>query len=315
MAPLDGRARATLPDSAFAYIDSKGRRRLPINDAAHVRNALARFQQTAFEADAVRERARQRLLRAARKFGVSPLGFFDGQLQQERRIAELKARAAKAARLPRGTVTFLLADIEGSTKLTRLLGDDYPVLLQELWQQIRKTVRAVGGEEVDIRGDEYFAVFRRPLDALNGAVGIQLSMRRKQWPKGVDLRVRIGLHTGSPTISDAAYVGITVHSAARVCSAGHGGQILLSSAAQEAMVRSLPAGIRLRELGRYALAGLAQPESLFQVETAGLMLDFPRLRAKLAPRSRAPRGAVLDFGSEELPLWPSASTTPSKTRS
>ena len=118
-----------------------------------------------------------------------------------------------------------------------------------------------------------------------------------------------------PIAGDDGWDHPTVHSAARVCSAGHGGQILLSFAAQEAMATSLPAGIRLRELGRYSLAGLAEPESLFQVETAGLMSDFPRLRAKLAPRSRARRGAVLDFGNQELPLWPSASTTRSKTRS
>ena len=79
MPPLDATSRARLPDSAFAYIDSQGRRRLPINDASHVRNALARFDQTGFEDDAARERARQRLLRAAKRYGLVPLGFFDGR--------------------------------------------------------------------------------------------------------------------------------------------------------------------------------------------------------------------------------------------
>ena len=105
MPQLGATARAHLPDTAFAYIDSRGQRRLPIHDASHVRNALARFEQVAFEDDAARERARQRLLRAAKKYGIVPLGFFDGQLRKERQQTEIKARARDIASLPRGTVT------------------------------------------------------------------------------------------------------------------------------------------------------------------------------------------------------------------
>ena len=83
--PLDARQRASLPDSAFAYIDSRGRRRLPINDAAHVRNTLARFNQVVFEDEAARDKARTRLLRAATKFGVVPIGFVSAQLQPQRK--------------------------------------------------------------------------------------------------------------------------------------------------------------------------------------------------------------------------------------
>src|SRR5437867_11385298 len=79
--------RSRLPDRAFAYIDSRGRRRLPVHDKAHVRNALARFNQVAFEDDAARERARTRLLNAAKKYGIVPVGFITGQLQSERRHA------------------------------------------------------------------------------------------------------------------------------------------------------------------------------------------------------------------------------------
>ena len=105
MPQLAASARARLPDSAFAYVDSQKRRRLPIHDASHVRNALARFDQTTFEDDAARERARQRLLRAAKKYGIVPLGFFDGQLRKERLQTEITARARDIASLPRGTVT------------------------------------------------------------------------------------------------------------------------------------------------------------------------------------------------------------------
>jgi class 3 adenylate cyclase len=282
VAPLDARARAALSDSNFAYIDSKGRRRLPINDPAHTRNALARFEQTAFESDAARERARIRLLRAAKKFGIAPLGFFDGQLRKERRQGQIDANSAKIARLPTGIVTFLLADVEGSTPLARRLGDEWPVMLQALWQLMRRNLRASGGEEVDVRGDEYFAVFRRAGDAVRGAIRAQLAIARYAWP-GDQIKVRIGLHTGLPTIADAAYVGITVHTVARVCSAGHGGQVLLSTATYTALRGEKANDVSYRELGSYRLAGLAEPEVLYQLLASGLASEFPRLRARLAP--------------------------------
>src|SRR5688572_19573745 len=110
MARLGAKERGQLPDSAFAYIDSGGNRRLPIHDGAHVRNALARFGQVAFEAEAARDRARSRLLRAAKKHGIMPIGFISAQLEPQRK-------------LPKGNVTFLLTDIEGSTELLSRLDD------------------------------------------------------------------------------------------------------------------------------------------------------------------------------------------------
>ena len=110
MPSLNTKTRATLKDSAFAYIDSQGRRRLPIHDAAHVRNALARFEQVAFEDDRARERARVKLLRAAKKHGIVPLGFFDGQIRKERAAVQTRARTAEMSRWPRGSVTFLFTD-------------------------------------------------------------------------------------------------------------------------------------------------------------------------------------------------------------
>jgi class 3 adenylate cyclase len=268
--PLDSSTRARLPDSSFAYIDSQGRRRLPINDVSHVRNALARFDQVDFEDDAARERARERLLRAAKKHGIVPLGFFDGQLR--------KAGAANVRSLPRGTVTFLLTDMEGSTRLLQRLGDDYAGLLRDVRTVIRTSVRAASGQEVDARADEFFAVFRRPTHALEAALAIQRSLREKTWPGKSEVRVRIGMHTGRPTLTDTGYVGIAVHLAARVCYASHGGQILLSSAAHEAFTERLATGIAFRSLGRFSLHGLAEPEALFQVSAADLPAKFPRPR-------------------------------------
>jgi class 3 adenylate cyclase len=268
--PLSATARARLSDSAFAYIDAQGRRRLPINDISHVRNALARFDQVDFEDDAARERARERLLRAAKKHGIVPLGFFDGQLR--------KARGANVRSLPRGTVTFLLTDIEGSTKLLERLGDDYTGLLRDVRAMIRASVRSASGYEVDARADEFFAVFRRPTQALDAALAIQRALLKKAWPQKADVRVRIGMHTGRPTLTDTGYVGIAVHIAARVCWASHGGQILLSSAAHASFVEHLAEGIAFRSLGRYSLHGVAEPEALWQVDAADLRAKFPRPR-------------------------------------
>jgi class 3 adenylate cyclase len=267
---LSATARARLPDSLFAYVDSQGRRRLPINDASHVRNALARFDQVDFEDDTARERARERLLRAAKKYGIVPLGFFDGQLR--------KARGANVRSLPRGTVTFLLTDIEGSTRLLQRLGDDYAGLLRDVRGAIRTSVRAASGLEVDARADEFFAVFRRPPHALDAALAIQRSLRDKTWPQRAEVRVRIGMHTGRPTLTDTGYVGLAVHVAARVCYASHGGQILLSSAAHESFTEHLAEGLGFRRLGRFSLHGVAEPEALFQVTAADLRAKFPRPR-------------------------------------
>jgi class 3 adenylate cyclase len=280
---LSATARARLPDSSFAYIDSQGRRRLPINDVSHVRNALARFDQVDFEDDAARERARERLLRAAKKHGIVPLGFFDGQLR--------KAGAAHVRLLPRGTVTFLLTDIEGSTRLLQRLGDEYAGLLREVRTVIRTSVRATSGHEVDARADEFFAVFRRPAHALEAALAIQRSLRERTWPRKSDVRVRIGMHTGRPTLTDSGYVGIAVHIAARVCWASHGGQILLSSAAREAFTERLVEGVTLRSLGRFSLHGVAEPERLFQVDAADLRAKFPRPRT-IGPIRTSQRGLV-----------------------
>lgn len=290
MATLDARARARLRDSSFAYIDSHGRRRLPINDASHVRNALSRFDQTPFEDDPAREQARRRLLKAAKRYGIAPLGFFDGQLRKERRQGEIKAQAADVASLPRGTVTFLFTDIERSTLLLQRLGDAYAALLRDVRTIIRTNVRHTGGHEVDARADEFFAVFQRPARALAAALAIQRDLRKRDWPEGLEVRLRIGVHTGRPTLGEAGYVGIAVHTAARVCSAAHGGQILLSSAAHNALDRGHADGLAFRALGRYFLAGLPEPDALFQVEAAGLIAKFPRPRARAAPESTRGRG-------------------------
>jgi class 3 adenylate cyclase len=279
---LDSRTRARLPDSAFAYIDSTRRRRLPINDEAHVRNALARFNQTSFEDEAARDRARTRLLRAAKKYGIVPVGFMTGQLVNVRVQAEVAAHAGEKRALPTGLVTFLLTDIEDSTGLLRTMGSRYGRLLRDLRSMLGAEVRTYDGRVVDTRADELFAVFKRARAALGAAVAIERKVLGRSWPGDVRVRVRIGLHTGRPALTETGYVGLSVHVAARVCRAAHGGQIVLSRSAHDAIASSAPPGIVMRDLGMHRLQGLPGLEPLFQAETADLPHDFPGPRTASA---------------------------------
>jgi class 3 adenylate cyclase len=268
VARLSAKERAQLPDSAFAYIDSDGRRRLPINDAAHVRNALARFGQVAFEDDDARDRARIRVLRAAKKHGIMPIGFISAQLQPLRK-------------LPTGHVTFLLTDIEGSTELLARLDDRYRPLLTDVRRLVRAAVRSAGGREVSVTGDEHFAAFEAAPAAVDAALAIQRAMRAATWPGESDVRLRVGLHRGRPTLTDTGYVGISVHAAARICFAAHGGQIVVSSAVRTAVIEALTDGVSLRSLGAWRFRGLPEPMDLFQVHAGDLPADFPPLRSAI----------------------------------
>jgi class 3 adenylate cyclase len=266
MPPLRAKERAQLPDSAFAYIDSRGKRRLPIHDATHVRNALARFGQVAFEDEAARDRARSRLLRAAKKHGIMPIGFISAQLEPQRKF-------------PRGHVTFLLTDIECSTELLAQLGDRYAELLADVRRRVRAAVGTTGGHQVSARGDDVFAVFEAAPAAVEAALDIQRSMQTGGWPDGSDVRLRIGLHRGRPALTDTGYVGLSVHAAARICFAAHGGQVVMSAAVRTAVDDALPDGVRLQSLGAWRFRGLPEPVDMFQVQASDLASDFPPLRS------------------------------------
>lgn len=310
MARLRPRKRADLPDRAFAYVDARGRRRLPIHDKAHVRNALARFNQVDFENDAARERARKRLLNAAKKYGIVPVGFITGQLQTEREhaAAQIRATAIDAAALPTGLVTLLMSDIEASTILLRKLGDGYGALLNDVRELLRTAVSRAGGREIDARADEFFAVFERPGAAIETAVAVQRELSTRTWPDRLEVRVRLGIHSGRPTLTDVGYIGLAVHTTARVCAAAHGGQIVASAATRAAIGTSPPSGIRFRSLGRHRLPGLAEPELLLQVQAPGLRATFPPPRSERRRGPRRPadnrRSARAETGQLELPEPP-----------
>jgi class 3 adenylate cyclase len=274
--PLDSATRGKLPNSAFAYVDGQGRRRLPIHDAAHVRNALARFGQVTFEDDDARERARVRVLRAAKKFGIVPVGFITGQLHAEREQGRRRAR--EPVPLPSGFVTMLMTDIEDSTALVHRLGEGYQELLDEVCGILRESVERRGGQVVETRADEFFAVFESPAGALDAAVAAQRELQARTWVDGVHVRVRVGIHSGWPTRTETNYIGMAVHTAARVCTAAHGAQIVVTGDTREALTGTVPEGVRFRSLGQFRLRGIPEPMSLFQVVTKGLTARFPDLR-------------------------------------
>jgi predicted ATPase len=164
--------------------------------------------------------------------------------------------------LPTGTVTFLFTDIEGSTRLLQELGDGYADVLAEHHRALRAAWRLHDGVEVDTQGDAFFVAFGRASEAVAAAADAQLALADGP------VRVRMGLHTGEPTLSDQGYVGIDVHRAARIAAAGHGGQVLLSQATADLV------GAEVRDLGLHRLKDLSAPERLFQLGTE----TFPPLK-------------------------------------
>lgn len=181
---------------------------------------------------------------------------------------------------PTGVITLLFTDIEASTRLVQLLGPRYPDLLAEHHQILRQTITAWDGAVVDTQGDAFFAVFTQAQDALAAAISIQRSLVTQTWPDGLQVRVRMGLHTGEPSLTqDGYYVGLDIHRAARVCSAGHGGQVLLTQATCNLVLADLPFGVSLRDLGNHRLKDLDRPERLYQLVIPDLPADFPAVRS------------------------------------
>src|SRR3954451_4660038 len=179
------------------------------------------------------------------------------------------------AELPSGTVTFLFTDIEGSTRLLARLRDRYADVLGEHQRLLRVAFDRHGGHEVGTEGDSLFMAFPRARSAVAAAVAAQRALACQRWPEGVDLRVRMGIHTGEAGLWDGDYVGLDVHRAARICSAGHGGQMLISRSTHELVADELPAHVALCDIGRHRLKGLDRPEHLFQIVAGDLPADFP----------------------------------------
>jgi DNA-binding SARP family transcriptional activator len=200
--------------------------------------------------------------------------------------------ARPAAAAPTGTVTLLYTDIEESSTLVRSLGEQYGEVLSAHRSVIRNACHARNGYEVDAQGDALLFAFGRVPDAVDSAIAIQRSLSAHRWPTGIDVRVRIGVHTGTPSLSPEGYYGVDVVRGARVCAAGHGGQVLVSDATRALIPSDQLDRLGVRDLGDHVLKGIDRPERLFQIFVEGMREDFP------PPRTTA---AVVDVGGPVAP--------------
>ena len=178
------------------------------------------------------------------------------------------------------TVTFLFSDVEGSTALLRKLRNEYGAVMGDHERLLRAAWEETEGRELDADGDSFFVAFRRPRQAVDAAVTAQRALDAHGWPEGVELRVRIGIHTGEATVAGDQYVGLAVHRAARICDAGHGGQILLSETTRSLLEDEEEEldGLELHDLGPQQLKDFDRPVRIYQLAVAGLQSDFPALR-------------------------------------
>jgi DNA-binding NarL/FixJ family response regulator/class 3 adenylate cyclase len=179
------------------------------------------------------------------------------------------------------TVTFLFSDVEGSTSLLRRLRDGYRAVLEDHQQLLRAAWADAGGRELDADGDSFFVAFRRPRQAVDAAVAAQRAVAAHDWPDGVELRVRIGIHTGEASLAGDQYVGLAVHRAARICDAGHGGQTLLSETTRSLLEDEEEEfeHFALHDLGLQVLKDFDRPVRIYQLAIAGLGAEFPPLRS------------------------------------
>ena len=190
--------------------------------------------------------------------------------------------------LPGGTVTFVFTDIEDSTELLKRLGDDYREVLTAHRRIVRDTFTRSDGIEIDTQGDAFFFVFPRARDAVAAAVEAQRAHASETWAREVDVRVRIGLHTGEPTVHEEGYVGLDVVRAARICTVGRGGQILLSETTRALLGSGLPEGVSVFPLGERHLRGIDEPERVFEIAIDGLDVEPTVAAAPPAPAPATP---------------------------
>lgn len=194
---------------------------------------------------------------------------------------------AAVSERPTGTVTFLFTDVEGSTELLRRLREEYAGALATHQRLVREAVGDHGGIEIDTQGDAFFFVFQRASDAVRAAIDAQRALGEYEWPDAEMVHVRMGLHTGSVRIEDGRYHGLSVHRAARISSAAHGGQILLSESTRSLLAdEEEVGGIGFRDLGQLALKDFDRPIRIYRIAAPGLRDVSLRPRVRAARRRR-----------------------------
>ena len=211
----------------------------------------------------------------------------------------VSAATQRRADLPTGTVTFLFTDIEGSTRIAQETEvSTFREILERHHAVLRNSCAAHGGVERGTEGDAFLVIFTDASEAVAAAVDAQRGLADVQWPSGVDIRVRMGLHSGSGIAGGDDYVGIDVNRAARIAASGSGGQVLVSDSTRALAEQDLPAGVSIRDLGEHRFKDLARPERVYQLLIAGLRADFPPLRSLDARRGNLPRRLTSFIGRD-----------------
>ena len=206
-------------------------------------------------------------------------------LQQDPDLLAVRAPDAAAedtVSLPTGTVTFLLSDVEGSTRRWEQAPDAMAVAVARHYELLDEAIVAHGGVRPveQGEGDSVVGAFSRASDAVAAAVAAQQAFAAERWPEGAELRVRIAVHTGEAQLRDrGTYVGPTLNRAARIRDSGHGGQVLVSAATAALVADRLPADATLLDLGLHRLKDLERPEHIWQVVHPDLPSTFPPLRS------------------------------------
>ena len=219
--------------------------------------------------------------------------------EQARPSSGANTSAAETRDFPTGTVTFLVTDIAGSTRLVHQLGAErYAAAHADSCRLVRAAVAAHGGREVDMAGDRFFLAFARAPDAVAAAADAQQRMAAHPWTEGAALRMRMALHTGTAHVTGRSYEGLEAHRAALMVAAAQGGQLLLSDATRTLVEHELPAGASLRDQGLCRLKGLEQPEHLWQLVLPNLPTDFPPLNTLDAHPHNLPIQPTLLLGRE-----------------
>ncbi len=206
------------------------------------------------------------------------------------------------SQLPTGTVTFLVTDVEGSTRLLSETADAdaYRTLLEDHRRLIREAVERHGGAIFGTEGDAVFAAFDRAVAALAAAADAQRALRDHRWPAKRQVRVRAGVHSGDVALTDGDYVGLTLHEVARISAAAHGGQILVSGTTRElATDAGLPA-LELRDLGEHQLKDISHPVRLYQLVGDGLLDESPPPRTRESRPNNLPVQLTSFVGRREL---------------
>ena len=202
--------------------------------------------------------------------------------------------------LPSGTVTLLFSDIEGSTRLSRQLGAGFAETIEDHRRLMREVFARHSGVEVSTEGDSFFVTFAEAAQAIGASVEAQRQLDAHPWRADAPVKVRIGLHTGSPDVVAGDYLGYDVHRAARIASAAHGGQVVVSAATRH-VAGATGDEISFLDLGEHELKDLDRPEHLYQVAADGLPTEFPPLRSLSPVRNNLP-GSLSSFVGRDRQL-------------